>query len=46
MRRGESFLKHLADGEAGGEARVLRHIGGAGALADGEFSGVGLDLAG
>src|ERR1019366_6761887 len=42
----ECVFKHLADGEASAKARILGDIGGAGTLADGQFAGVGLDLAG
>ena len=46
MRRGQRLLQHLADGEAGGKARVLGHVGGASALAHRQLAGVRLDLPG
>ena len=46
MNRRERPLQHLAQAEAGGKSRVLRHIGGAGALADSQLARVRLDLAG
>ena len=38
VRRGQRLLQNLADGKAGGKARVLRHVGGAGALAHGQLA--------
>jgi len=46
MSSGEGILKHLADGEAGGEAGILRNIGGASTLAHSEFTGIWFNLAG
>ena len=43
---GEGVLKHLANGESGGEPRILGNVGGAGPFAHGEFAGVGFHLAG
>ena len=42
----ESLFQHLADAEAGSKTRVLRNIGGAGALAHGHLAGVGFHLPG
>ena len=38
LRRGERLFQDLTNGKAGGKARVLGHIGGARALAHGEFA--------
>jgi hypothetical protein len=38
MRGGQRGFQNLPDAEAGGKARVLRHVGGAGALAHRQFA--------